>query len=212
MKKFALVLMVLLAIGGMAFAAPKDKGKGKGSDTAVVTPYVDKGEFLVNVGIGWGGLTGGAEMTLARIDIGGVIPLTFGAAARAFVDPGIFYTTYSDLTFGVGGFGTVHCGFKSLDLPSGFGWFSDCDVYVGLGVGLASMVADASWKGTYDKFSPGIGISTFEGASYYFNDKFAINFEYGYIGKVKYSYTYPGYSYDYSWPVYYGSVGVIFKL
>ena len=210
MKKFALVLMVLLAIGGMAFAAPKDKGKASGS--AAVTPYVDKGEFLVNVGIGWGGISGGAELTLARVDIGGIIPLTFGAAARAFVDPGIFYTYYSDLSYGVGGFGTVHCGFKSLDLPSGFGWFSDCDVYVGLGVGLAGATASDLYSNEYYTFRPGIGLSTFEGVSYYFNDKFALNFEYGYIGRVRWDYSYYGYTSTYSWPLYYSTIGVIFKL
>lgn len=195
MKKFALVLMVLLAIGGVAFAAPKDKGKA--SDPVVVTPYVDKGEFLVNVGIGWGGLSGGAEMTFARVDIGGVIPLTFGAAARAFVDPGIFYSWFP-FSLGVGGFGTVHCGFKSLDLPSGFGWFSDCDVYAGVGVGFAT-VTDSYYTG-------GIGISTFEGASYYLNDNLAINFEYGYIGRVNGSY-----SWDY-YALWYSTIGVVFKL
>lgn len=197
MKKVVLALMVLLAIGGMAFAAPKAKdATPKAAAPKALTPYVDKGEFLVNVGIGWGGISGGAEMTFARIDIGGVIPLTFGASARAFIDPGICYY-WSPLTFGVGGFATVHCGFKELGLPSGFGWFSNCDVYVGLGVGFAS-TSDSYYTG-------GIGISTFEGASYYLNDNIAINFEYGYIGRVNYS-TYYYYS------LYYSTIGVVFKL
>jgi hypothetical protein len=201
MKKAFIVLLALLCVSGLAFAADKPSEGG-------ITPYVDKGELLVNAGIGWGGLSGGAEFTLARIDIAKVIPITFGAAGRAFVDPGIFYSGFSTFTFGAGGFGTAHVGFKNINLPSGLSWVSNFDAYVGLGLGFASATASTTYAGY--TFKPGIGISTFEGASYYLNDKLAINFEFGYIGRVTYEYAYWGYSGG--WPLYYSTVGVVLKL
>lgn len=210
MKKFLAILMVFLAVGGFAFAAPAKTAKA--AKASGLVPYVDKGETLVNVGIGWGGLSGGAERTFARVDIADVVPVTFGAAARAFVDPGIFYS-WSSFAIGAGAFATAHVGFKGLDLPSGLYWISHCDTYAGLGLGFASATAGSAYSSSYYTFKPGIGISTFEGVSYYLNDKLALNFEYGYIGAVKYSYTYPGYEYTSTgWPLYYSTFGVIFKL
>ena len=197
MKKVLVLLLALTLVSGFAFAQDK-------KSTTALTPYVDKGEFLVNVGIGWGGLSGGAELTLARIDIGGIIPLTFGAAARACIDPGIFSTDWT--SFGVGGFGTAHVGFKEINLPSGLTFLSDFDAYLGLGLGFASGVTSVS----YYEPRPGIGISTFTGAAYYLSDTLAINFEYGYIGRIKYDWI--GYTSVYSYPLYYATVGVVLKL
>jgi hypothetical protein len=201
MKKILIVLLALLCVVGLATAA----------DSKALTPYVDKGNILVNAGIGWGGLSGGAEYEFARIDIGGVVPVTFGAAARAFVDPGIFYT-WSSFSFGAGGFGTAHFGFKDVNLPSGFTWFSNFDLYADLGVGFASATAAGIYDNSYYKFKPGVGISTFEGVSYYLNDKLAINFEYGYIGRVTYEWNYSGLTASSGWPLYYSTIGVVYKL
>ena len=197
MRKLLSILIVLLLASSLSFA----------QETGPFTPYVDKGELLANVGIGWGGLTGGIELTLARIDIGGVIPLTFGAAGRALVDPGIFYSSWSSFAFGVGGFGTAHVGFKEVNLPSGITWLSDVDAYLGLGLGFAAATS------IYDYYDPkpGIGISTFTGASYYLNDNLAINFEYGYIGKVKYVWD-NVFVYNFSYPLWYSNIGVVLKL
>ncbi len=191
MKKFLFILLALILASGFAFAQDK-------ASTVALTPYVDKGELLANVGIGWGGISGGAEFTLARIDIGGIIPLTFGAAGRATLDPGFFSADWFILA--AGGFGTVHVGFKEINLPSGLTWLSNFDAYAGLGIGFAS--GSSTY---YADITPGIGISTFEGAAYYLSDTLAINFEYGYIGRIKYWSTY-------SWPVWYSTIGVILKL
>jgi hypothetical protein len=196
MRKVLAILLVLLCATGLTFA----------DETLAFTPYVDKGELLVNVGIGWGGLSGGIELTLARIDIGGVIPITFGAAARALVDPGIFYSWYS-FAFGVGGFGTAHVGFKEVNFPEGLTWLSDFDAYLGLGLGFAAATStNTSWDP-----KPGVGISTFSGASYYLNDNLAINFEYGYLGKVRYEWD-NLFVYEYSYPLWYSNIGVVLKL
>ncbi|PKL23701.1 MAG: hypothetical protein CVV47_12855 [Spirochaetae bacterium HGW-Spirochaetae-3] len=191
MKKVLILLLTLTLVAGFAFAQEK-------ASSVELTPYVDKGEFLANVGIGWGGLSGGAEFTFYRIDIGGILPLTFGAAARACVDPGIFDANWT--TFAAGGFATGHVGFKEINLPSGLTFLSNFDAYVGLGIGFASGTSDY-----YNDIKPGIGISTFEGAAYYLSDTFAINLEYGYIGRIQYWSTW-------SYPVWYSTIGVILKL
>jgi hypothetical protein len=191
MKKVLIILLALILASGFAFA--QDKASG-----VALTPYVDKGELLANVGIGWGGISGGVEFTFYRLDIGGIIPLTFGAAGRATLDPGIFSADW--FIFAAGGFGTAHIGFKEINLPSGLTFLSDVDAYAGLGLGFASGSSDY-----YVDITPGIGISTFTGAAYYLSDTLAINLEYGYIGRIEYWSTY-------SWPVWYSTVGVILKL
>ena len=206
MKKVCIVLFALVCLAGFAFAA--DKASSASAPAKAVAPLVDKGNLLANVGVGWGGISGGVEYEFARIDIGGTIPLSFGAAARAMVDPGLFYA-WSSFDFGVGAFGTAHFSWKSLFPESSF--ISKLDTYAGLGVGFASATASTTW--TDYTYKPGIGISTFEGVSYYLNDKLAINLEYGYIGRVTYEWSYPGY-WDYTggWPLYYSTIGVVLKL
>jgi opacity protein-like surface antigen len=208
MKKVCIVLFALVCLAGFAFAA--DKTSSTSAPAKAVAPLVDKGNLLANVGIGWGGLSGGVEYEFARIDIGGTIPLSFGAAARAFVDPGLFYS-WSTFAFGAGAFGTAHFSWKSVFPDVTF--VNKLDTYAGLGVGFASATLSSAYSGTSFTMKPGVGISTFEGTSYYLNDKLAINFEYGYIGQVGYSEnlgtlgTYTAY-----WPVYYSTIGVVLKL
>lgn len=202
MKKVVLVFLSLICAAGLVFAA------GSGSST----PWVDKGNLLVNAGIGWGGLSGGAEYDLARIDIAKVVPVTFGAAARALVNPGIFDASYASFEFGLGAFGTAHVGFKELSLSSGLSWVSRLDAYLGLGLGFGTASLSSTYTSSYYTLKPGFGFSTFEGASYYFNDKLAVNFEYGYIGQVGYAYSILGYNSSYYWPLYYSTIGIVYKL
>ncbi|HUX37447.1 MAG TPA: hypothetical protein VMV44_06045 [Rectinemataceae bacterium] len=201
MRRKVVFVLVLALVAALAFGAPS-----KGISLESLTP---PGTLMADAGIGWGGLSGGVEFMFAQIKIADVLPITFGAAGRAFVDPGIFYTSFSTFTFGAGGFGTAHVGFKELKLPSGFSWLSNVDTYIGLGVGFASATANTSYS-SYT-FKPGIGISTFEGASYYLSDKLAITGEYGYIGRVTYDYSLLGYTTSYGWPLYYSTIGVTFK-
>jgi hypothetical protein len=198
MKKVLIVLLALLCAAGMAFAADKPSAGG-------VTPLVDKGDLLVNAGIGWGGISGGAEFDFFRIDIAQTIPLTFGAAARVFIDPGLFSPDWT--TFAVGGMATAHLGIKGLKLPDGMSWASRVDAYAGLGLGFAS---GSYTNSSYYDMKPGLGLATVEGGSYYLNDKLALYSEYGYIGRVKYEW-YSGY-YSGSYPVWYWAVGAILKL
>ncbi|MBN2874307.1 MAG: hypothetical protein JXM71_04360 [Spirochaetales bacterium] len=201
MKRVLVALLALIVASGFAFAQDE-------SASQALTPMVDKGELLATAGIGWGGITGGAEFTFYRIDIADILPITFGAAARVLVDPGLFYSGWSTFALGAGGFGTAHVGFKDLELPSELYWVTNFDAYagVGLGFGMATSIYD------YYTPRPGIGISTFEGASYYLNDALAITFEYGYIGNVRYDWDDYGYTYSYSYPLWYSNVGLIIKL
>lgn len=202
MRRKVLLLVAMALIASLAFAQ-----KSKGLTLDSLTP---PGTFMADVGVGWGGLSGGAELMFAQVKIADLIPLTFGAAARAFVDPGIFYTYYSSLSIGVGGFATAHIGFKDFKLPSGLYWLNNVDSYIGLGLGLAMGTANSAYS-TYTA-KPGFGISTFEGATYYLNDKIGLTAEYGYIGSMGFSDTVLGYTYSFSYPLYYSTFGVTIKL
>jgi hypothetical protein len=192
MKKFLVVLLALSLVAVAAFAADsKDDG-------TKLEPLVAGGDILGSAGIGWGGIAAGAEIDLLTIKLG-PLPVTFGAGARAAIDP--FFYGYGT-TWAIGAFGMGHVGFKGLDLPPNFAWVDKTDTYIGLGLGLAGILSDYDygWK-------PGIGISFLAGESYFLNDKFALYGEYGYIGK----YTTNSY---YGWVEhpYYATVGVIFKI
>ncbi len=202
MQRKALVVLVLALVAGLAIGA-----QSKGGALETLTP---PGTLMADVGIGWGGLSGGVEYMLYQFNIADVVPLTLGAAGRAFVDPGIFYSGFSSFTFGLGGFGTAHIGFKELKVPDTFKWLSNFDTYIGLGIGFGSISLTSTYS--YYTVSPGIGFSTFEGASYYLNDKLAITGEYGYIGRVNYSYNLLGSSYSSGWPLSYSTIGVTLKL
>ena len=199
MKKFFIVLLVALCLSGFAFAADNAVGS---------TPWVDKGDLLVNAGIGWTGIAGGAEYDLARIDIAKVVPLTFGVAARALINPGFFDTSYASLEYGLGALATAHVGFKELSLSSGLSWVSRFDVYAGLGVGFGSATLSSAYSSSYYTLKPGFGIATFAGTSYYFSDKLAVNLEYGYLGSVGYTYDLGfGFTGSFYWPLYYATIG-----
>ncbi len=198
MRRKVFLVLVLALAAALVFGAPS-----KGMTLESLTP---PGTLMADAGISWTGISGGAEFMFAQVKIADILPITFGAAGRALIDPGLFNSYVSTFSFGAGGFATAHVGFKELKLPSGFSWLSNVDSYVGLGVGFASMTVSTSYTGYTVK--PGLGISTFEGATYYFNDNLGITTEYGYIGSVSYEWT--GYT-PYSWPLYYWMLGLTFK-
>ena len=63
MRKTGIVLLSLLCASGLAFAA------NDASSSTASKPWVDKGSLLADVGVGWGGLSVGAEYDLSRIDV-----------------------------------------------------------------------------------------------------------------------------------------------
>jgi hypothetical protein len=191
MKKVAIVLLSLLCVAGLAFAADG------------LSPYFDKGSMAADVGIGWGGLSGGVEYDFVSFNIAKAVPLTIGAAARVTLDPGLLDTD-SSFTLGAGALATAHVELSGLEVPD---WLKKIDFGFGLGLGFAT----ATPAGDYSDYtaSPGIGIATFESLSYFFNKNLAVSFEYGYLGDVNYKWTYWDLSYPY--PVYYSTIGITYK-
>ncbi len=154
MKKAILAVLILALLAGGAFAQKLD---------ARMAP----GDFAARIGVGWGGASGGAELMFAQVDIADMIPIGFGAAARGYIDPGIFW---GGMVFGAGGYATVHFGLTGLDLPPELEWVNNFDWYAALGLSMS--------VGTWG----GLGISSFEGVSYFLNEKLALNAEYAYLG------------------------------
>ena len=163
-KKVIIVVALACAVSGMAFA-----------QDAAIDPHMDKGTLAVNAGLafGWGiGLGGGAEFVLARVDLAEILPLTFGAAGRAY-----FSSAWGYSFFDVAAMGTGHVGLKGLDLPPEMKpWTDRLDYYVGLGIGV-SLAGTDYWT---DR-SP-INFASMTGVNYFLNDNLAINFESGYMG------------------------------
>ncbi len=176
-KKSMMLVAAVCILSGFAYA-----------ENAKLAPLMDKGTFAANAGLsfGWGiGLGGGAEYVLARVDIAEVLPLTFGAAGRGYFSA---FGTYSVLD--IAAMGTIHVGFKGLDLPEDLKrWIDPIDYYAGLGLGY-NVLGNDYWA---DRFP--LGFATMSGASYFLNDNLAINFEGGSMG---------GY-----WG--YGMIGVLYK-
>lgn len=201
MKKLFVVLLALSLLAGAAFAADAKKADPK------IEPLVAAGDLLINAGIGWGGVAAGAELDLLTIQAG-PLPLTFGAGARAAIDP--LFIDYG-MPWAIGAFGMGHVGFKGLDLSPSLEWLTKTDTYLGLGIGFAGIAANSTYSDW--GWKPGIGISFLAGESYYLTDKLAIYGEYGYIGTYRYEYDSGfGYKYSATYHPYYATVGVIFKL
>jgi hypothetical protein len=183
--------------------ADKKAAVKKDSGPAMAKPYVDAGDIVTNVGIGYAGyyggygLAGGLEYDFAKINAGG-LPITFGAAARGAFEFG----GYIDTVWCVGAMGTAHLGLRGIKIPTTYGWASNFDTYIGIGLGYAGG-QDSYWT-----VSPKLGPAFLVGETYYFNDKLGVNLEYGYIGQ----YGYNGYYYTYSEPAYYASLGLVLKL
>lgn len=169
--------------------------------TCIISAEDGKGLMVANAGIGWGGIAGGLELDFVSFDLGPV-PLYVGASARASFDP--FFGGYGS-TWAVGAFANGRIGFGNIDVP----FLNKSDVYLGLGFGLAGILA----KAEYDSWGwkPGLGFSYLVGATYDFAEHWGVYGEYGYIGRYTYDYTSYGYNYTYSYPVYYATVGISYK-
>jgi hypothetical protein len=198
MKKCVVVFLSLICAAGLVFAADK-------AASSSLTPNIDKGNLVANVGIGYGGLSGGAEYEFVRFDIANVVPVVIGAGVRVALDPGIF-SSYSSFTFGAGALATCHVELSGLNVPT---WVKKLDFSFGLGLGVATG-SPAGYYGDYTA-SPGIGLASFEGLSYFFNKNLGVVFENGYVGAAKYTWSNAYYSFSYSLPVSYDSIGVVYK-
>jgi hypothetical protein len=155
MKKIAVLVALLCVVTVFAFAqAPATSGEA----------HAEVGDLIVGGGVNFGwasiGLGGGAELMLARWDIPGFAPLTFGATGKVGVYVG------SSIHIDIAALGTMHFGLKTFtSLPQ---FLQNFDWYWGLGLGVGI--------GTYG----GLGLSTGSGISYYINPNLAIAADYFY--------------------------------
>lgn len=153
MKKLVLVLVALLAFGAFSFA-----------QGASIEPYVNAGDKLVNVGFAYGGFTAGFEYDLMQFAVG-PFPITLGGVVRASTDFGIFFPNAKFWTAGAYALG--HLSLKGIELPSSFGWASNCDTYLGLGLGALGAYGSAS-----------AALNLLVGEAYYLTPKLALYAEY----------------------------------
>lgn len=162
MKKLAFALVVavlLLAVGGTVFAQNWDG-------------YFKPGNVSLSVGVGlgfgWGfgfGVYPGVEFTVAEWKVGGVVPLAFGVAAKGLVD----YWPLWGFDVGAGGFGTVHLGFKGLDIPP---FLQRFDIYTAIGLAVSYSAYTGWWTSPLH-----FGLATYGGTNYFLNDKLALFLE-----------------------------------
>jgi hypothetical protein len=159
--------------------------------------------MVVNAGLGYSGyyggygLAAGFELAFAKVNVG-ILPLTFGASARGAFTFGGYNI---DTALCGAAMASAHLGLRGVKIPTNYGWASNFDTYMGLGLGLTAG-SDSYWTVT-PKLSPAFII----GETYYFEDKLGVNFEYGYLGRIYYSH----YG-SYTQTAYYASVGLVYKL
>jgi len=128
----------------------------------------EKGDFSVfaGIGIGYGfSIVPGVEFTFAEWKAGDVVPLSFGIAAKGSIN---IYSSYWT-AYGAGVLGTVHLGFRGLDIPE---FLQNFDVYASIGVGMSFFNYTSIPSGFGDDFY--IGIATADGVAYFINEKFAV--------------------------------------
>jgi len=182
-KKYLLLAVAFVAMGSLAFAAPK-KAAAK---TGGLEPLMAPGDLAITAGVGygllWGALdfSGGAEFMLGKFMIGETLPLTYGVAVKASYyswNEGLG-SDWHDTYLGAGAFGTLHLGLKDINLPENMGWLSNVDTFIGLGAGFYSW--SYGWTGdTSSSFK--VGPRTTAGVNYFITPNIAITTEGGYYG------------------------------
>lgn len=181
MKKLGL-LAALLVIASVAFA---EEGK--------LDAHFPAGVFSANVGLGYAGsgywaslaILGGAEYTFAQVDVAEVLPLTFGAAARAVATLNFWalnYSYYNFLMLDVGVFATMHISLKNIKVPEDAKAVNNLDYYIGLGPAF-NILKPWAW---YDTF----GLGALTGVNYFLNPNLIVYVEYMY--SVNWNYTTAG--------------------
>ena len=144
--------------------------------TASAQAEIDKGNVLLNAGLGLGYYYGGggtsftssAEWAINNfISIGPYI----GFATSSYHSAGY---KYSYTFFDIGARGSYHFSQHISNLPE------QLDLYGGVGLGYVASSYSSDYNGSYDDAYPGtVRGSLFGGARWYFSDKFAVNGELG---------------------------------
>ncbi len=129
----------------------------------------------------------GAELILAGIDIGNLIPIDFGVAARGqfgILSASSLGYNYGWITLGAGAFGTAHLSFNNLRdhfAP----WLENFDFYLSLGLGVNYFAYTGDWASVNSVSKPlRVGFASFEGVNWFFRENMALKLEYAYWGYV----------------------------
>jgi hypothetical protein len=182
-KKLLLCVLVVLMLGSVSTAFAQQNSALNDWDC-----YFNPGNLTVSAGVGFGGfwyggfglnLYPGLEFTFAKPKFGGVVPISFGVAARGLF--GIYPGYIGGVGFqaGVAGLGTVHLSLKGIDFNSDF--LNMLDFYVGFGVSVLFL------SGYYVYYSPvPVAFASFQGVNYFFSDSFALYVESSYLGRYDY--------------------------
>ncbi len=161
MQRATIVLIVLAALLIPATAF---------SQTVDWDGQVHKGDFSAFVGVGFGtGFTvvPGVEYAIVDFKAGDEVPLAVGVAAKGAIN---FYSSYWS-SFGVGALGTLHLGFKGLDLPE---FLQKFDVYISVGLGFSWFNYVGTPPTWWEKEDFKVLFITANGVAYYINDKLAV--------------------------------------
>lgn len=196
-KLLILFVIIIFAVGATNVAAQEENTT---EDTLVAgwDSHFNAGNVMLSGGLGLGGfwyglglnLYPGVEVIFAQPDIGGVVPLSFGIAARGIFG---FYpvpTLYGGFDIGVSALATAHLGLKGLDLNSKF--LNSLDFYIGLGLSVFFVRPYSDYYLSYyfgDVVSP-VQFASFQGVNYFISDHFAIYLESTYLGLSNYYLTF----------------------
>jgi hypothetical protein len=185
MRRLVLILLIfIIGFTPALFAQETNEASG-------LEPLMEPGNIAVSAGLGYGfffgaiDVSGGLEVIVARVDLGGELPITFGVAGKVnyyrYNYTG-FYSAYHYTYLGGGAFGTVHLGLKDLDLDDNLRFLANVDTYVGLGMGFYSYSSsyDDLFGYNYDSFQ--IGLRSTAGINYFLTPNVALTVEGGYYG------------------------------
>lgn len=163
------ILVLLLLSAALVVAVP---GSLFAQSSSGFTSYYKPGNVVLSADVGGGtyyrsftlAVYPGLEVLLAKYRVGDYLPLDFGVAARGRI--GLDSSAGgSGLDLGVGGFGTIHVGFRGI--PGDFGKIlGRFDLFGGFGVAF-NFVAPTPYSG--------FGFGQFSGLNYFLTDNLALS-------------------------------------
>ena len=159
MKKITVIMLLFLAVTGLLY-----------SEDVIWGSYYSEGNFIPSAGISYDtgtagpqlALIPGAEIILYKVAFDELAFIDVGAAVKGRI--GIPISTLSSFTAGAGAYGTVHFGFRGLDIPM-TEYIGNIDAYAGIGLKfdfIPSSVTDA------------LGFAYVAGVNYFLSDDLAV--------------------------------------
>lgn len=186
MKKLHLVLILVVVFAVLTGGTAVAQEDGALEDGA--TACYEVGNLSPSIGVGFGyGFSPvfypGVEFIVGEYNIENSFPLSFGAAARGYVNiyrDSTFGVDWGWTSYGVGAFGTVHLSFREVDADLSFLENFDFYTMLGLAFTVRSFTGDEVY---YSEFSDtDFDFVSIGGVSYFFSDRLAIMAEGTYWG------------------------------